>query len=271
MIEGNTSFVFPFFISWEMQNGLINLPIVPLREKPEHQSQQVSQLLFGEGFQVLEKQDQWQKIQTENDSYIGWMQLSQGILVEADFYKAYLQKDVQLTHEPVTVIRRNDNYSLLHLPAGCRLAGVAEDKFTVGEITFELLHSVAFKKNKLIKYANNFLNTPYLWGGRTHFGIDCSGFAQIVYRLHGFQLKRDAWQQAEQGEPVDFLQHTLPGDLAFFDNDEGRIVHVGIMLDAERIIHASGYVKIDRIDTKGIYDVAQKKYTHQLRIIKRYF
>lgn len=254
-----------------MQNGLINLPIVPLREEPAHRSQQVSQLLFGESFQVLEMQVQWQKIQTVNDGYMGWMQANQGILVEADIYQDYQQKEVQLTHEPVTVIRRNDNFSLLHLPAGCRLAGVDEDKFMIGTTTFELLHSVSFKKNKLIKYASTFLNAPYLWGGRTHFGIDCSGFAQVVYSLHGFQLKRDAWQQAEQGEPVDFLQNTLPGDLAFFDNETGRIVHVGIMLDAERIIHASGCVKIDRIDNQGIYDVAQKKYTHQLRIIKRFF
>lgn len=254
-----------------MQNGLINLPIVPLREEPAHRSQQISQLLFGEGFQVFEMQGEWQKIQTVNDGYMGWMQANQGVLIEKDIYETHQQKQVQLTHEPVTVIRRNDNYSLLHLPAGCRLAGIDEDKFTIGNTTFELLHSVVFKKNKLIKYAGTFLNTPYLWGGRTHFGIDCSGFAQVVYSLHGFQLKRDAWQQAEQGEPVDFVQNTLPGDLAFFDNAEGRIVHVGIMLDAERIIHASGYVKIDRIDNQGIYDAAQKKYTHQLRIIKRYF
>lgn len=254
-----------------MQNGLINVPIVPLREEPAHRSQQLSQLLFGEGFRVLEVKDQWLKVQTENDGYVGWIQAIQAVIISEENYQEIQQKAFLLTHEPVTVIRRNDNFSLLHLPAGSRLTAVVEDKFKIGKTTFELLHSVEFKKNTLVKYASTFLNTPYLWGGRTHFGIDCSGFAQVVYRLYGVQLKRDSWQQAQQGRTVDFLQDALPGDLAFFDNEEGKIVHVGIMVDHEKIIHASGSVKIDRIDNQGIYSAEQKKYTHKLRIIKRFF
>jgi cell wall-associated NlpC family hydrolase len=117
--------------------------------------------------------------------------------------------------------------------------------------------------------AKSFLNTPYLWGGRTHYGIDCSGFTQAVFKLRGFDLKRDAWMQAEQGTVVDFLAEAKLGDLAFFNNSEGKITHVGIMLNNEQIIHASGRVKIDRIDGQGIYSEELKRYTHKLRIVKR--
>lgn len=253
-----------------MQYGIIHLAIVPLRDAPAHKAQQVSQLLFGEGFEVLETQGQWLKIQTENDGYEGWVQAIQSILFDAGTYAKIKQKTSQLTAEPVTVVRKIADHSLLYLPAGSRVAGIEQGQFSIGATTFELLHPILPDKNSITDYAHTYLNTPYLWGGRTHFGIDCSGFAQAVYRQQGIQLKRDAWQQAEQGKVVDFLQSTLPGDLAFFDNEAGRIVHVGIMLNNGQIIHASGEVKTDRIDNQGIYSAGQKKYTHQLRIIKRF-
>ena len=116
-----------------------------------------------------------------------------------------------------------------------------------------------------------FMNAPYLWGGRSVFGIDCSGFTQMVFRQFGIRLKRDAWQQAEQGELLGFIQEARAGDLAFFDNEEGRITHVGIMLNNNRIIHASGKVRIDTIDTQGIFNKDLNKYTHKLRIVKRFY
>ncbi|WP_419800485.1 NlpC/P60 family protein [Mucilaginibacter sp.] len=254
-----------------MQHGIINLAIVPLREEPAHRSQQVSQLLFGECFKVLEKQGQWLQIETENDQYQGWVQAIQCVLVEEDAYINFRQKPVKLTHEPVTIIRRNDENSILFLPAGSCLPKLSNQKFIIADTVFELQNPLQPEQNNLVDYAKTYLNTPYLWGGRTHFGIDCSGFSQSVFRQFKVEIKRDAWQQAEQGAPVDFLQAAKAGDLAFFDNEAGRIVHVGIMLDNERIIHASGSVKIDRIDDQGIYSAAQKKYTHRLRIIKRFF
>ncbi|MGI4020065.1 MAG: C40 family peptidase [Janthinobacterium lividum] len=254
-----------------MQYGLINLAIVPLREKAAHSSQKVSQLLFGEGFTVLETENGWLKIKTENDSYEGYIQATQSVLVEENVYEKYLLKTVLLTYEPVTIISKKSDNSLLYLPAGSQIVGLENNEFVLGSTMFQLQNQLQPKANSLIDFANTYLNTPYLWGGRTHFGIDCSGFAQAVYRSQNIQLKRDAWQQAEQGQIVDFLQAALPGDLAFFDNEAGRIVHVGIMLNNEQIIHASGNVKIDRIDDQGIYSAEQKKYTHQLRIIKRFF
>ncbi len=254
-----------------MQYGLINLAIVPLREKPAHSSQLVSQLLFGEGFTILEVETNWLKIKTESDSYEGYIQTIQSVLADENTYKKYLQQPVQLTYNPVTVISKKNDDSLLYLPAGSRLSGLEGNEFTLGSVEYQLQSEFQPKKYGLIDFAKTYLNVPYLWGGRTHFGIDCSGFAQAVYLQSSLQLKRDAWQQAEQGNTVDFLQASKPGDLAFFDNEAGKIVHVGIMLNNEQIIHASGYVKIDRIDNQGIYSADQKKYTHQLRIIKRFF
>ncbi len=254
-----------------MQYGLIDLAIVPLREKAAHSSQQVSQLLFGECFTVLETKPDWLKIKTESDHYEGYIQAIQSVLVDEDIYKKYLLKTVLFTQEPITIISKKSDNSLLYLPAGSRIVGLENNDFTLGSIGFQLQNQLQPKVYGLIDFAKTYLNTPYLWGGRTHFGIDCSGFAQAVYRSQNIQLKRDAWQQAEQGEIVDFLQAALPGDLAFFDNEAGRIVHVGIMLNNEHIIHASGKVKIDRIDDQGIYSEGQKKYTHRLRIIKRFF
>ncbi|RYE31681.1 MAG: hydrolase Nlp/P60 [Sphingobacteriaceae bacterium] len=254
-----------------MQYGVINLAIVPLREEPAHRAQQVSQLLFGETFTVLESNEQWLKIKTGNDYYKGWIQAIQSVFLDKAEYESFKQKPIQVTHEPVTVIRRNDQNSMLFLPAGSCLPELVDQKFSINKIDYELQTPLQPKQNNLITYAETYLNTPYLWGGRTHFGIDCSGFSQAVFRQFDIEINRDAWQQAEQGVLVDFLQAAKAGDLAFFDNEAGRIIHVGIMLNNEQIIHASGSVKIDRIDDQGIFSAEQKKYTHQLRIIKRFF
>jgi cell wall-associated NlpC family hydrolase len=124
-------------------------------------------------------------------------------------------------------------------------------------------------KNKLVENAYLYLNTPYLWGGRSPFGIDCSGFTQLLYKLNGVKLPRDASQQAKVGQTLSFVEESEAGDLAFFDNEEGNIIHVGMVLDNNRIIHASGKVRIDRLDHQGIYNVDTNKYSHRLRLIKK--
>jgi cell wall-associated NlpC family hydrolase len=121
----------------------------------------------------------------------------------------------------------------------------------------------------ILSTAYLFLNAPYLWGGKSPFGIDCSGFTQITYKINGYKLPRDANQQVELGEPLSFVEEAEAGDLAFFDNEEGKIVHVGILLDNQQIIHASGCVKIDKFDHYGIFSSDTKKYSHTLRVIKR--
>lgn len=124
-------------------------------------------------------------------------------------------------------------------------------------------------KSQIIQTAFTYLNTPYLWGGKTPFGIDCSGFTQMVYKLNGYKLLRDASQQATQGEALSFIEESEPGDLAFFDNSEGTITHVGLIMEDNYIIHAHGKVRIDRLDHSGIYNVDKRKHTHKLRVIKK--
>ena len=124
----------------------------------------------------------------------------------------------------------------------------------------ETIKQVAFK----------FLNSTYLWGGKSVFGIDCSGFTQSVYKFLNISLLRDAQQQATQGELIGFLQEARCGDLAFFDNEAGQIIHVGILLSAHEIIHAAGKVRIDKIDNEGIVHAQTGQRTQRLRIIRRY-
>jgi cell wall-associated NlpC family hydrolase len=136
-------------------------------------------------------------------------------------------------------------------------------------VTREDLNENKIEFGDLVHFSKKFLGAPYLWGGRSPFGIDCSGLVQILFKIKGIALKRDAWQQAEAGKQVSFIEESVPGDLVFFDNDEGKIIHVGMIYQSGHIIHASGEVRIDKIDNYGIYNQETGKYTHKTRIIKR--
>jgi hypothetical protein len=251
-----------------MEYGICNLAIVPMRAEPSSRAEMVSQLLFGESFEVMERQDEWIRIITTIDGYEGWINHLQFATLGQIAYKALQKTEVPLTNRPVTQAWRKSNDSVLYLPFGSSLSFLEGTTCHIRNEYFEIIGEIG-EREKIDISAKSFLNVPYLWGGRTHVGIDCSGFVQAVYRLQGITLKRDAYLQAEQGKTVDFIQEAKLGDLAFFDNAEGRITHVGLMLNSEQVIHASGKVKIDKIDTTGIYSTELKKYTHNLRIVKR--
>ena len=255
--------------------GVCNLSLVPLRAEPSDRSEMVSQLLFGDHFEVLEVNDKWVRVKTGYDDYEGWIDAKQYADVDVETFK---NLDVCSTilglkiHHPV---RNTLTCEIINIVAGSSLPGYCDGRFKISQTVYSVVHpplkpNQDFFTAEVIAAAKFYLNTPYLWGGRSAFGIDCSGFSQMVFKQFNLKLKRDAWQQALQGEAVDFLQESKAGDLAFFDNEEGKITHVGIMLSNNRIIHASGRVKIDVIDTEGIYSAELKRYTHKLRIIKRF-
>jgi cell wall-associated NlpC family hydrolase len=256
-------------ITLKMQYGISTISVIPLRAEGSERSEMVSQILFGETYEIIERQEKWVKVVTAYDGYEGWLSSVQVTVLNYEDYLTMNEVSATLTTQPVTIANKQSDNSLLYLAAGSTLPFYENGSSWVNNEVFGI-NDTGEPEANLTSTAKTYLNTPYLWGGRTHFGIDCSGFAQIVFKQHGIQLKRDASQQAEQGTVVDFLPAAQAGDLAFFDNEDGRIVHVGIMLDSEHIVHASGKVKIDRIDGQGIYSEGFKKHTHKLRIIKRY-
>jgi gamma-D-glutamyl-L-lysine dipeptidyl-peptidase len=252
-----------------MEYGICNLAVIPLRAEPSDKSEQVSQILFGEAFEIVEWTDRWARVVTAIDDYEGWIGRLQFVMLGHLAFKSLKQVPPPITYRAVTQAWKKPNNTVLYLPIGSSLVFLKGITCHINNEKFEIIGEIG-ETESLELTAKSFLNTAYLWGGRTHYGIDCSGFTQMVYRLQGIQLRRDARQQAEQGNVVNFIKDARLGDLAFFDNEEGHITHVGMMLNNGAIIHASGRVKIDSIDGKGIYSEELKRYTHKLKIIKRY-
>ncbi len=242
--------------------GICLLPLIPLREQPTSKSEMVSQLLFGEQYKVLHQQADWVMVETIDDQYIGWISEGQADFIEEQALNK-LEKPIFITSFPHQLIKA-DGLNMF-VPFGSKIYN--KSLFTINNQQFELDYKEGV--NDLLETAKQFLNTAYLWGGRTPWGIDCSGFTQQVLKQQGILIKRDAYQQAEMGQALAFLSEAQLGDLAFFDNNEGKITHVGILLDNETIIHASGKVRIDKIDNHGIIHSQTKKYSHKLRFLKR--
>ncbi|WP_374951729.1 C40 family peptidase [Mucilaginibacter sp.] len=253
-----------------MEYGICNLAIVPMRAEPSDRSEQVSQVLFGETFEITEWMEKWVQINTTIDNYTGWIDRLQFTMLGHMAYKRLLQTAAPLTFRPVTQAWKIVDNTVIYLPAGSSLAFLEGTTSYVGNQKFEIVGEIGETDN-MDNIARSYLNTPYLWGGRTHFGIDCSGFTQVVFRLTGKNLRRDASLQAQDGTAVESLSEAVHGDLAFFGADENKITHVGILLGNGQIIHASGKVKIDAIENEGIYSEDLKRYTHKLRCIRRFY
>lgn len=249
--------------------GICNLAIVPVRSEPSDRSEIVTQLLFGEHIEILERQNQWARIKIQYDDYEGWVDSKQYQIISEANYNLLSKEAIILNADLIDYITAQDNL-LLPIPLGASLSFLNNSEINISNFDFEGTKTSGIKpKSALINTAFMYLNAPYLWGGKTPFGIDCSGFTQMVYKLNGYKLHRDASQQAREGEPLSFIEESEAGDLAFFDNDEGNITHVGIIMDNNYIIHASGKVRIDRLDHLGIYNPETNKHTHKLRVIKK--
>lgn len=256
-----------------MDFGICELSVIPLRREPAHKSEIVSQLLFGEAYRILEKKPEWLRIAAAYDDYEGWLERKQHEPLATALYKKLAK-----TPQPVALevaCAATSAQRQVPIVIGSTLPDFDGMNFRIGEEQFvyngqAITPGASYDYDKIIeKCARRFLHAPYLWGGRSPFGIDCSGFTQVVFKLLGVPLKRDAYQQAMQGRDVDFIDLAKEGDLAFFENKEGRITHVGILLKDKRLIHASGRVRIDRLDAFGIYNDETKKYSHNLKMIKR--
>lgn len=247
-----------------MQYGICNLNVVPLRIEPSDKSELVSQVLYGEHFKILEPRKNWSKIRIAFDGYEGWIDNKQFITITEDIYKDIEKSKPKYSGELIEFVSDANKILIpVSLGANVNKCSLLSHTYEGKEITGKQ------PKHKLIETACLYLNTPYLWGGKTPFGIDCSGFTQMVYKLNGYRLLRDASQQAGQGEVLSFIEESEPGDLAFFDNNEGQIVHVGIIMGDNYVIHGHGKVRIDRIDHTGIFNVDTKTYSHKLRVIKK--
>ncbi|MBL4624467.1 MAG: C40 family peptidase [Flavobacteriales bacterium] len=258
-----------------MKYGVSKLSIVPGRLEPADQSEMVTQVLFGEHYKITEERAKWCKIRSAYDKYECWIDKKQSFEISADDYKKIeTYSELTFCSDLSQPVQNLESKEIIPIVLGCSLPLTKRNnQFTIADTDFVYigvaLRLKGINRQKLVEYANMYLNSPYLWGGKTPFGIDCSGLVQMVYRLCGVKLPRDASQQAALGTTLSFIEEAEEGDLAFFDNNEGDINHVGIILKDNYIIHASGKVRVDRIDHQGIYNTDNRDYSHKLRIIKK--
>lgn len=255
-----------------MSFGICTLSIVPCRKEPASTSEMVTQLLFGETYNVVEEKESWISIKTHFDNYPCWISVKQHQPISKSAIES-MSSNI-LNSELVQIIQNKSNQLAFPITIGATLPNFKNNQSTFGnhDFSFDGLTS-DFKQKKsaedIKQTAFLFLNAPYLWGGRSPFGIDCSGFTQLIFKLNGHTLPRDASQQVELGTPLSFVEEAEVGDLAFFDNEQGSIVHVGLIIGPNEIIHASGSVRVDRFDHYGIFHSDTKKYSHMLRVIKK--
>jgi hypothetical protein len=233
-----------------------------VRIEDSDKSEMINQLIYGDIIEILEEKEKWVKIKSVFDDYIGWIDIKQYFKID-DNIKLDLNNPIYSIN--LVEFIENNNNELVTIPIGSDISNISlmNHKFDGKTI------SGKNNRNSIVNTALLFLNSPYLWGGKTPFGIDCSGFTHMVYKINGYKLYRDAKDQANQGKTLSFIEESEAGDLAFFNNDEGDIIHVGIILQNNHIIHASGKVRIDRIDHSGIYNNDLNKHTHSLRYIKK--
>lgn len=235
-----------------MTKALCNVSVAPLRADASDKAEIVSQILYGESITVLEINNHWTRVQLDYDGYEGWMDTKQYSEIS----------DQNLQNRRINMITENFQSSIVH--DGKILLSMGS------EVSFETIITQRFGDARvdLTTTAKEFINVPYLWGGRSFFGVDCSGFTQLVFKANGRKIPRDAYQQAEIGKVLDFVEESQAGDLAFFENSEGRVIHVGMMLNNRQIIHASGKVRIDELDSTGIFNKEKNTHSHKLRFVK---
>ncbi len=256
-----------------MHYGICPLSVIPIRSSSSHKSEMISQLLFGELLEILDRKGkQWVKIRCAYDNFVGWVDASQIKSITPSEFDSF-QKDFAFSLELVQPVMGPDHF--VPITMGARLPTFDGMHFKLGETPYTFSgqaiapSDISPNPDFILKIAKRYLNTPFLWGGRSPFGVDSAGLVQLVYSMAGIALPREASLQIDEGETVDFVEQAAPGDLAFFENKAGRIAHVGIIMPDRRIIHSFGGVRIDLVDHYGIYHQEERRYTHRLRLAKR--
>lgn len=237
-----------------MRYGICKLSVVPMRKEASHESELVSELLFNDIYEVIEENDEWVKVRCLYDLYEGWVRKLQHYEISDKEYNECLKKVKYIITSPISY------YNNKVLSFGSKIFEERENS---------ILLRKKFDSRIMVESAIKLLDTPYRWGGKSIMGIDCSAFVQLCAKVAGFKLPRDASQQVNHGVTVNFLSDAKSGDIAFFENENRRITHVGILLSNDKIIHASGKVRIDTLDQTGIFNKETNRHTHVLSVIKR--
>ena len=256
--------------------GIITLPLVPLRVSDSEQSEMSSQLLFGERIEIIEANERWYFIRNLTDNYTGWADKKMIQLLSEDEFQCFEKEPSYCIKVPLIQCDMINTNQKIFLPGGSLMPAYSQGRCIIDNEIYQISlpvnsHPRDTSPERIVNLAMQYLNAPYLWGGKSILGIDCSGFMQVIFGMMGIKLSRDASQQVESGRVIDFLFEAVAGDLAFFENTEGKIIHVGLLLSSHSIIHASGSVKIESIDSQGIISSKTGEYTHNLRVIKRLF
>ena len=235
-----------------MEKAVCVVMAAPVREESAEQAEMVTQILYGESMDVLESGKYWSKIKMHFDGYEGWVDSRQIKPISEE----------ELANRKTTIV--TENFQSVIMKQGRTLLSMGS------EVEFPTVASRRSHdlRESIVKTAEELLNIPYLWGGRSFFGVDCSGLVHLVYKINGIKMPRDSYQQGEIGTPLTFVEESRPGDLAFFENKEGKIIHVGIMMENQKIIHASGKVRIDTLDSTGIFNKEINEHSHKLRFVR---
>jgi gamma-D-glutamyl-L-lysine dipeptidyl-peptidase len=256
----------------EKSSGICMAAVIPVRHSPREQSEMINQLLFGESYFIEEYLEGWLKITSLFDHITGW--IDRKFFREAELENGRGSEAHAVLYSRLAEIEMPDGTSQL-IPAGSSLSHydpayhefrIGRQKFRINPVWGEILRPAS---QKVTETAGQFMNTPYLWGGRSVFGFDCSGFIQTVYKIHGIALPRNTSQQLSAGQTIPDLKDTVPGDLAFFCNKENKVNHVGMILAGNQIIHCSGWVRVDGLDEKGIFNRELRAYSHRLMEVRR--
>jgi hypothetical protein len=256
-----------------IDHGVCRLSVVGVRKEPSDTSEQVTQLLFGDHYEVFERttDKKWLKIRIHFDQYIGWIDARQHQSISPEYFEHINLAEFKITTDVTSSLLYNKSPQIVLIGSIIPISSAElfkmEEQFAFNGETKSLGQKREFEFLKSI--AQKYLNAPYQWGGKNPFGTDCSGFTQMVFKISGYRLFRDAWQQATQGKSIKSLSEAKLGDLAFFQDSEGKVTHTGILLSADKIIHASGKVRIDLLKEEGIFNAESGVNTHRFSHLRR--